>query len=91
VSTSRPGRVLVRVALAAALAVAAAGCVVMPSRGTPVLVDHRAGRFWSGKGMLLEVSEDERSCRVAVRDRSLVFVRTLWTSCDHVHSASTRD
>ncbi len=88
---TRPEKALRRIAAVAALALAATGCVVMPSRGTPVLVDHRAGRFWSGKGMLLEVSEDQRSCRVAVRDRSLLFVRTLWTSCDHVHSASTRN
>ena len=78
-------------ALLVALALGASACVWMPSRGTPVLVDHRAGRFWSGKGMLLEVSEDQRSCRVAVRDRSLVFVRTLWTDCAHVHSSSTLD
>jgi hypothetical protein len=81
----------VRIALLAALAAGASACVWMPSRGTPVIVDHRAGRFWSGDGMLLEVSEDGRSCRVAVRDRSLVFVRKLWTDCGHVHSASTRD
>ena len=80
-----------RRALALALAALATGCVFMPSRGTPVIVDQRAGRFWSGDGMLLEVSEDQKSCRVAVRDRSLVFVRHLWTECSHVHSASTRD
>jgi hypothetical protein len=91
VSSARPAAACLRTAFLVALALAASACVAMPSRGTPVLVDHRAGRFWSGKGMLLEVSEDQRSCRVAVRDRSLVFVRTLWTSCDHVHSASTRD
>ncbi len=73
------------------LAVLATGCVLLPSRGTPVIVDQRAGRFWSGDGVLLEVSEDRKSCRVAVRDRSLVFVRRLWTDCAHVHSASTRD
>jgi hypothetical protein len=80
-----------RLAAALALAVLATGCLFMPSRGTPVIVDQRAGRFWSGDGMLLEVSEDQKSCRVAVRDRSLVFVRRLWTDCAHVHSASTRD
>jgi hypothetical protein len=82
-------------ALAAGLllggALVAAGCVVMPSGGTPVLVDHRAGRFWSPEGRLLKVSEDEKRCRVAVRDRSLVFVRTFWTECLYVHSRSTRD
>ena len=80
-----------RLAACLGLALLATGCLVMPSRGTPVIVDQRAGRFWSGDGRLLEVSEDKRSCRVAVRDRSLVFVRHLWTDCAHVHSASTRD
>ena len=86
-----PGRrVLSRAAIAIALALLGVGCVFLPSRGTPVIVDQRAGRFWSGGGLLLEVSEDQKSCRVAVRDRSLVFVRKLWTDCAHVHSASTR-
>jgi hypothetical protein len=77
--------------VALALAAVGTGCVFMPSRGTPVIVDQRAGRFWSGDAMLLEVSEDQKTCRVAVRDRSLVFVRRMWTDCAHVHSASTRD
>lgn len=63
--------------------IAATGCL-MPSRGTPVLVDHRAGRFWSGEGRLLEISEDQRRCRVAVRDRAL-FVHKLWVDCTYVH------
>ena len=83
----RTGRLLALAALAAL----PTGCVLMPWRGTPVIVDQRAGRFWSGDGMLLEVSEDQKTCRVAVRDRSLVFVRRLWTDCGYVHSASTRD
>jgi hypothetical protein len=62
----------------------------MPSRGTPVLVERQAGSFWSGKGLLLEVSEDRRSCRVAVRDRSLFLVRKLWVDCAQVHARSTR-
>lgn len=86
----RARALVLRLALAAGLALGASACVMMPSHGTPVLVDHRAGRFWSGKGLLLEVSEDKRSCRVAVRDRSLLFVRKLWTDCGYVHSASTR-
>lgn len=90
-SRARPAAACLRTAFVVALALAASACVGMPSQGTPVLVDHRAGSFWSGKGMLLEVSGDEKSCRVAVRDRSLVFVRTLWTDCAYVHSASTRD
>ena len=72
------------------LALLAPGCVLMPSSGTPVLVDHRAGSFWSPKGKLLEVSADEKRCRVAVRDRSAVFVRTFWTECAYVHSTTTR-
>jgi hypothetical protein len=88
---SRRAAALRRTGCLLALAALAAGCVLMPSRGTPVIVDQRAGRFWSGDGLLLEVSEDEKSCRVAVRDRSLVFVRKLWTDCGYVHSASTRD
>jgi hypothetical protein len=87
----RRGRALRRAAVPIALAVLGSGCLFLPSRGTPVIVDQRAGRFWSGDGMLLEVSEDRKSCRVAVRDRSLVFVRRFWTSCAHVHSATTQD
>ena len=85
------GRPLRRAGILLALALLGSGCVFLPSRGTPVIVDQRAGRFWSGDGMLLEVSEDQKSCRVAVRDRSLVFVRRFWTACAHVHSASTQD
>ena len=72
------------------LALLAPGCVWMPSRGTPVLVDHRAGSFWSPEGKLLEVSADQKRCRVAVRDRSLVFVRSFWTECAYVHTTTTR-
>ena len=81
---------LASLALAAAALLLGAGCVMMPSGGTPVLVDHRAGSFWSPEGKLLAVSEDQKRCRVSVRDRSLVFVRTFWTECAYVHSASTR-
>jgi hypothetical protein len=59
----------------------------MPSKGTPVLVDHRAGEFWSGKGLLLEVSEDRLKCKVAVRDRAL-FVHERWVNCASVHPRS---
>ncbi|MCH2173644.1 hypothetical protein MK489_22945 [Myxococcota bacterium] len=59
------------------------GCV-MPRRGTPVFVDARAGSFWSGKGLLLEVSKDGRSCRVTVRDRALI-VQEFWVDCQRVH------
>jgi hypothetical protein len=71
-----------------ALALLLAGCL-MPSRGTPVFVDVRAGDFWSGNGLLTEVSEDRRRCRVSVRDRAL-FVRDLWVDCQRVHSRDAR-
>lgn len=59
------------------------GCL-MPTRGTPVFVDANAGNFWTGEGVLLEVSEDRQRCRVAVRNRALV-VRNLWVECIRVH------
>jgi hypothetical protein len=59
------------------------GCI-LPSKGTRVFVDHRAGSFWSGKGKLLEVSQDQSECRVAVRDRALI-VHTMWVECRSVH------
>jgi hypothetical protein len=72
-------------ACAAALLLGAlcSGCL-MPSRGKPVWVDARAGKFWSGKGRLLEVSPDRLQCRVAVRDRAL-FVHDRWVPCASVH------
>jgi len=77
-------------ALLALVGLGVTGCL-MPSKGTPVFVDHRAGDFWSGKGLLLEVSEDRLECRVAVRDRAL-FVHERWVKCISVHprSAATR-
>lgn len=60
------------------------GCL-MPSKGTPVFVDLRAGHFWSGRGVLIEVSEDQSRCRVAVRDRAL-FVQELWVDCTYIHA-----
>jgi hypothetical protein len=59
----------------------------MPSGGTPVFVDMRAGDFWSGEAKLLEVSDDQQRCRVAVRSRSLV-VRKRWVDCAYVHARS---
>jgi hypothetical protein len=61
----------------------------MPNGGTPVFVDMRAGDFWSGEGKLLEVSDDEKRCRVALRGRSLV-VSERWIDCTHVHTRSIR-
>ncbi len=63
-----------------------AGCT-LPARGTPVFVDMRAGSFWSGAGKLTEVSDDEKRCRVSVRDRAL-FVRDKWVDCRYVHPRS---
>ena len=60
-----------------------AGCL-LPQRGTPVYVDAWAGNFWSGKGMLLEVTADQERCRVAVRDRALI-VQERWVACTSVH------
>ena len=65
------------------LVLVASGCV-LPRRGTPVFVDARAGKYWSGRGMLIEVSEDQARCRVAVRDRALV-VKRPWVDCQWVH------
>jgi len=73
------------IGLAAAVS---AGCM-MPNRGTPVFVDVRAGDFWSGEGLLTEVSEDQKRCRVSVRDRALI-VRDLWVDCARVHKREPR-
>lgn len=61
----------------------ASGCM-LPSRGTPVFVDARSGTYWSGRGVLIEVSEDQKRCRVAVRDRALI-VHRKWVDCGSVH------
>ena len=82
-----------RTATAAATAVAAAllfSACLMPNRGTPVFVDVRAGDFWSGDGLLTEVSADKRQCRVSVRDRALV-VQDLWVDCQRVHRRDQRN
>jgi hypothetical protein len=71
--------------LAAFAAVLLLAACAMPGAGTPVFVDVRAGDFWSGDGLLTEVSEDEKRCRVSVRDRALI-VRDLWVDCQRVHS-----
>jgi len=78
-------------ALLLALALFAAGPTgcLMPNRGTPVLVDSWAGDFWSGEGLLLEVSSDQKRCLVAVRDRAL-FVRQRWVDCTSVHPRRRR-
>lgn len=66
-----------------ALALGALGCV-MPNRGTPVYVDQWAGSWWSGKGVLLEVSDDRERCLIAARNRALV-VEKKWVDCRRVH------
>jgi hypothetical protein len=83
---SRAGAAGRRAGLVAALwiGVAAAGCVVLPRQGTPVYVDHLTGRWWDGKGMLLEVSPDRQRCRIAARTQALV-VEKKWVDCRHVH------
>lgn len=74
--------------LAALLVPLLLGCQ-LPAGGTPVFVDMRAGNFWSGNGKLLEVSDDKKLCRVAVRHRSMV-VQEQWVDCGYVHSKSAR-
>jgi len=59
------------------------GCL-LGNKGTPVFVDTRAGDYWSGKGLLVEVSPDQTQCHVAARDDALV-VRKRWVDCNHVH------
>lgn len=71
-----------RVLLLFAAALPLAGCL-MPE-GRPVYVSQGAGDWWSGKGVLLEVSEDRRRCLVAARDRALVVDRK-WVDCRDVH------
>ena len=77
----------IRLLTCALLALSLSGCL-MPGAGTPVYVDAWAGKFWSGKGVLLEVSDDQERCRVAVRDRALV-VRKLWVKCTSLHPRRT--
>jgi hypothetical protein len=60
-----------------------AGCV-MP-RGTEVVVDKRGANFFTGTAILLEISEDRQSCRVAARNNAL-FVEKRWVPCAYVHS-----
>ena len=72
-----------RIVLALLWVAPLSGCL-MPNEGTPVFIDMRAGEFWSGKGMLVEVTPDEQRCRVAVRDKALV-VHHVWTDCSRVH------
>ncbi len=70
-------------ALALSACLLLAACL-MP-KGRPVYVDRRAGKHWSGNGRLLEVSEDQRLCRVALRSTALI-VEKKWVSCRYVHA-----
>jgi len=84
-------KILRRIPAATAVVIAALllACT-MPSKGTPVFVDVRAGDFWSGKGLMTEVSEDKRTCRVSVRDRALI-VKDLWVDCQRIHRRNSRN
>ena len=72
-----------RRALATLVAALLVACAV--PRGEPVVVDSRAGNFFSGDGVLLEVSPDQQYCRIAVRGRSLL-VEKRWVPCQYVHA-----
>jgi hypothetical protein len=82
--TADPEGVWMRIRLLALLAALASSGCLMPNGGTPVLVDSRAGDFWSGKGLLIEVSPDHKRCKVVIRDNAL-FVREMWLDCVTVH------
>jgi hypothetical protein len=81
-------RRIVALAVLFAAVLSLGGCL-MPTRGTPVFVDGRAGDYWSGKGLLLEVAPDRIKCRVAVRDRALI-VRKQWVPCSSIHERHLR-
>jgi hypothetical protein len=75
----------VRRALASLLGVGlvAAGCA-LPSAGTPVFVEAGTGRWWSGKAVLTEVSDDRTRCLVHARN-SILVVEKKWVDCRRVH------
>lgn len=75
-------RLVVAVSLGASL-VGVAGCM-LPSQGTPVYMDAGTGRWWRGNGVLTEVSEDGKRCRVHGRNRILI-VESKWVDCRRVH------
>jgi hypothetical protein len=60
---------------------------VLPSTGTPVFLDHDSGRWWSGRGVMTEVSDDRTRCRVHARNRILI-VESKWLDCRRVHERS---
>jgi hypothetical protein len=73
---------MLRVIAVILLSLAVGGCL-LPD-GTPVYVDARHGKLWSGNGVLLEVSEDKAYCRIAARNRAMV-VEKRWVDCRAVH------
>ena len=77
-----------RVVLVVGLVLPSSGCLFLPKSGTPVYVDRLAGKFWSGAGMLTEVSPDGRSCKVYVRNTAGV-VEGDWYPCQRVHPRSS--
>jgi hypothetical protein len=79
-----PDRSLASCLVALILGCAVSGCLFMPRDGTEVYVEARTGRTWSGAAKLVEVSPDERFCKVVVRGRAL-FVEKRWVDCRHVH------
>jgi hypothetical protein len=70
------------------VSLAMGGCLL--PEGTPVYIDGRHGKLWSGNGVLLEVSEDQRYCRVAARNRALA-VEKRWVDCKAVHPRMPSD
>lgn len=80
--TSTPLRLL---ACAALLALAPGCFLFLPYRhGRAVYVDNYAGQYWSGEGVLTEVSPDRQHCKVYARNRALI-VEGRWVECRRVH------
>jgi hypothetical protein len=75
--------------IAAILVSLVVGGCLLPD-GTPVYIDGRHGKLWSGNGVLLEVNEDQAYCRVAARNRALV-VEKKWVDCRAVHPRMPTD
>jgi hypothetical protein len=74
----------VLLALLLAFALGIGGCLTLPSEGTLVYVDHRTGKWWSGEGVMTEVSADQTKCKIAARNTALI-VETKWVPCKYVH------
>ena len=79
---------MVRIIAAILACLFLSGCL-LPD-GTPVYIDGRHGKLWSGNGVLLGVNEDRSYCRVAARNRALV-VEKKWVDCRAVHPRMPRD